>query len=92
MHERIRATVAAIPAGTVATYGDVAALTGAATPRLVGRVLREDGQDLPWHRVLRASGTPAHHLRNEQLQRLRAEGVLAWDGKVHLATYRWNAR
>jgi methylated-DNA-protein-cysteine methyltransferase related protein len=91
LHERIRAAVAAVPAGTVATYGDIAALSGAPTPRLVGRVLGEDGHDLPWHRIIRANGTPAPHLRREQLALLRAEGILAEGDKIRLHTYRMPA-
>ncbi|WP_336160833.1 MGMT family protein [Amycolatopsis sp. VC5-11] len=90
LHERIRAVIADVPAGTVATYGDVAALSGAPSPRMVGRALAEDGHDLPWHRILRANGTPAPHLLHEQLERLRAEGVLADGGKVDLRKYRWS--
>lgn len=82
LHERVRATVASIPPGSVATYGDIAAATGASTPRLVGRVLKEDGHDLPWHRVLRADGTCAPHLAEEQSARLRAEGVLMSNGRL----------
>lgn len=88
LHERVREVVAAIPPGTVATYGDVAAAAGAPTPRLVGRILAEDGQDLPWHRVLRADGTPAPHLVHRQLELLRAEGVLADGHRVNLRRYR----
>lgn len=90
LHERVREVVAAIPPGTVTTYGDIAAITGASTPRLVGRILSEDGQDLPWHRVLRANGTPAPHLVREQLARLRTEGVLADGERVNLRKYRWH--
>lgn len=89
LHERIREIVAAIPPGTVATYGDVAAAAGAPTPRLIGRILAEDGHDLPWHRVLRVSGTPAPHLVHRQLELLRAEGVLADGQRVDLRKYRW---
>ncbi|RZQ62617.1 MGMT family protein [Amycolatopsis suaedae] len=90
LHERIRECVAAVPAGKVATYGDIAALAGASTPRLVGRVLSEDGADIPWHRILRAGGVPAPHIRRRQLELLRAEGVLADGERVNLRTYRWN--
>jgi methylated-DNA-protein-cysteine methyltransferase-like protein len=90
IHERIREIVMAIPSGSVATYGDIAALAGAPSPRLVGRVLSEDGHDLPWHRVLRAGGTTAPHLTEEQLARLRAEGVLADGERVDLKRYRWS--
>ncbi|SFQ17382.1 Alkylated DNA nucleotide flippase Atl1, participates in nucleotide excision repair, Ada-like DNA-binding domain [Amycolatopsis arida] len=91
LHERVRELVAAVPPGKVATYGDIAALAGASTPRLVGRVLSEDGLDLPWHRILRANGTPAPHLARRQLELLRAEGVLADGKKVNLRTYRWRS-
>jgi len=91
IHERIRDVVAAIPAGTVASYGDVAEIAKAPSPRLVGRILAEDGHDLPWHRVLRADGTVAKHLANEQLALLRAEGVAADGQRVDLRRYRWNA-
>lgn len=88
-HERIRAVVAGVPAGAVLAYGDVAARAGLpGRARLVGRILAEDGHDLPWHRILRADGTPAPHLATEQLARLRAEGVLASNGRVPLSRYR----
>ena len=90
MHERIRAAIAAVPAGSVSTYGDIAELTEASTPRLVGRVLREDGFDLPWQRILRADGTPTPHLRQKQLELLRAEGVLAVGQRVDLKRFRWD--
>ncbi|MGX7825105.1 MGMT family protein [Actinokineospora sp. 24-640] len=89
LHERVRDLVRSIPPGAVSTYGDIAALAGASTPRLVGRVLSEDGHDLPWHRVLRASGTPAPHILRRQLELLRAEGVLADGERVDLRRYRW---
>lgn len=66
MLERVRG----IPAGFVATYGDVS--PGA--PRYAGTVLFEvDEPDLPWWRVVRADGSLAKGAR--QRQRLRAEGV-----------------
>jgi methylated-DNA-protein-cysteine methyltransferase-like protein len=87
--ERVRGVVAGIPAGSVLAYGDVAARAGLpGRARLVGRILAEDGHDLPWHRVLRADGTPAPHLAAEQLARLRAEGVLADGGRVPMRRYR----
>lgn len=82
-HERIREVVAAIPAGSTSTYGQVAAEAGLpGRARLVGRILAEDGHDLPWHRVLRADGTCAPHVAQEQSARLRAEGILLVDGRL----------
>jgi alkylated DNA nucleotide flippase Atl1 len=89
LHERVRELIASIPPGTVSTYGDIAALAGASTPRLVGRILSEDGHDLPWHRVLRANGTPAPQLVREQLELLRGEGVLADGQRISMRRYRW---
>src|SRR5947209_6684923 len=82
--EQVRALVAAIPAGKVATYGDIASAAGLSSPRIVGWIMRTDSADLPWHRVIRSSGRPADHIASRQLELLRAEGVLAVDGRVPL--------
>jgi methylated-DNA-protein-cysteine methyltransferase related protein len=87
--EQVRALVAAIPAGRVATYGDIAAAAGLSSPRIVGWIMRTDSSDLPWHRVITASGRPAPHLTTRQLERLRAEGVLAVDGRIPLNKIRY---
>ncbi|MFP7365187.1 MGMT family protein [Corynebacterium callunae] len=47
--------VDAIPTGRVATYGDIAALTGTG-PRQVGRIMAEKGQLSNWWRVVRFDG------------------------------------
>ncbi|MGK2866011.1 MAG: MGMT family protein [Mycobacterium sp.] len=86
--ETVRALVARIPAGRVCTYGDIAEQAGLSSPRIVGWIMRTDSSDLPWHRVIPASGRPAPHLATRQLERLRAEGVLAADGRVPLREYR----
>ncbi len=86
--ERVRGVIADIPAGSVLAYGEVAARAGLpGRARLVGRILAEDGDDLPWHRVLRADGSPAPHLATEQLARLRTEGVLAEGGRIPMHRY-----
>ncbi|EHB58685.1 Methylated-DNA-(protein)-cysteine S-methyltransferase DNA binding [Mycolicibacterium rhodesiae JS60] len=82
--ERVRRLVASIPAGRVATYGDIATAAELSSPRIVGWIMRTDSSDLPWHRVITASGRPAAHLVTRQLELLRAEGVLAKDGRVNL--------
>lgn len=89
LHERVRDIIMSIPPGRVASYGDIAAMAGASTPRLVGRILSEDGHDLPWYRVLRSNGTPAPALVHRQLELLRAEGVLADGQKINMREYRW---
>lgn len=86
--ERVRALVAAVPAGRVTTYGDVAAAAGLSTPRTVGWIMRTDAADLPWHRVIGASGRPSAHLAERQLRLLAAEGVPIEDGRVRLRAVR----
>ncbi len=87
---RILACVEAIPPGRVMTYGDVAEYVGASSPRIVGRVLSLDDGSVPWHRVLRATGRPVPHLRDEQRQRLLAEGVRFVGDRVDLTAHRWD--
>ncbi|WP_119718664.1 MGMT family protein [Cognatilysobacter tabacisoli] len=86
--ERIYAAIRAIPRGQVAGYGEVARRAGLpGRARLVARLLGVGGdRQLPWHRVLRADGriafprdSPGFH---EQVQRLRAEGVVVDGGRV----------
>ncbi|WP_418005415.1 MGMT family protein [Mycobacterium sp. PDNC021] len=86
--EVVRDLVASIPSGRVSTYGDIADAAGLSSPRIVGWIMRTDSSDLPWHRVITAAGRPAPHLATRQLERLRAEGVLAVDGRVPLREYR----
>jgi methylated-DNA-protein-cysteine methyltransferase-like protein len=91
--ERVLSVVRQIPPGRVLTYGDVAAMVTATTPRDVGQVLLRHGDDVPWWRVLRADGTPAEHLRDRQLALLRAEGtpMAAFGEGVDLRRARWEA-
>ncbi len=86
--ETVRALVASIPPGQVATYGDIADAAGLSSPRIVGWIMRTDSSDLSWHRVIGASGRPAAHLATRQLELLRADGVLANDGRVPLREFR----
>lgn len=84
----ILAAVRAIPRGQVAGYGEVARRAGLpGRARLVARVLSAgDAPGLPWHRVLRSDGRVAFPEGSsgydEQVQRLRAEGVRVEDGRV----------
>ena len=53
--ERVLRVVQAIPPGSVAAYGEVGAIAGVG-PRLVGRILREWGSNVPWWRVTNSHG------------------------------------
>ena len=86
--ELVRGLVASIPPGRVATYGDIASAAALSSPRIVGWIMRTDSSDLPWHRVITASGRPAAHLATRQWDLLRAEGLLASGGRIDLTAAR----
>jgi len=95
-HADIFRTIAAIPPGRVAGYGEIAARAGLpGRARLVGKLLGETppGADLPWYRVLRSDGRialpPGSRGFREQVRRLAAEGVLAHNGRVDMTRYGW---
>jgi methylated-DNA-protein-cysteine methyltransferase-like protein len=89
--ERIWAVVAALPRGSVTTYGTVAARAGMPRrARFVAYALRvaPAGLRLPWHRVVAAGGRlalpPDSRAGLEQRRRLRAEGVRIAGGRAAL--------
>ena len=95
-HAAIVRTIAAIPRGRVASYGEIATRAGLPRrARLVGRVLREAGPaaKLPWQRVLRSDGRiafpPGSRGFREQRQRLLSEGVVVLKGKVDIRRFGW---
>lgn len=72
---RVLEVVAAIPAGKAMSYGDVAAAIGSRAPRAVGMVMAHYGSEVPWWRVVRASGYPAEALAVRALSHYEAEGT-----------------
>ena len=81
-----------IPAGKVLTYGEVAELMGRGTGRTVGTVLSQHGREVPWQRVVQASGRPAEPHLVEALALLAAEGCPLVGERVDLAAARWDGR
>jgi O-6-methylguanine DNA methyltransferase len=77
---RVLSIVKRIPAGQVATYGDVAAAAGQPrAARAVGNIMRDcSGVGVPCHRVVAANGLLGGYGGNEHLKRslLRAEGLI----------------
>ena len=73
--EAVVDVVAAIPAGCVMTYGDVAWTFGRPGARAVGMVMRVHGSGLPWWRVVRAGGHPPRGLEAEARTHYEAEGT-----------------
>lgn len=91
MFPRILKTVARIPRGKVATYGDVAYIAGyPGSARQVAWALHSS-RGLPWHRVVGAGGKillPAEG-GMEQRFRLEAEGVQFSGLRVDMEAHRW---
>lgn len=67
--------VRSIPPGRVMTYGDVAAAIGSRAARAVGQVMAYYGSEVPWWRVVRASGRAAIDHEDRALEHYRAEGT-----------------
>jgi methylated-DNA-protein-cysteine methyltransferase related protein len=95
MH-RIWETIAEIPRGNVASYGQIAEIAGIPRgARQVGYALRQlpEGYAVPWHRVLQVSGKIAFQKGSrpykEQSKRLLTEDVAVISGKVDMRIYRW---
>jgi methylated-DNA-protein-cysteine methyltransferase-like protein len=83
-----------IPRGHVATYGQIAALLGRPrAARAVGHAMHECPLDVPWHRVVNASGGISRRARMDSMltQRLLLvrEGVALRNGRVSLSRHRW---
>jgi len=92
---RIRAVVASIPRGRVATYGQVAAAAGYPLyHRLVVRILRQAGDRLPWQRVVGAGGEIKlkREAGLEQRRRLELEGVTFRGRRVDMERHQFRFR
>ena len=85
--ERIYSEVKKIPKGRVATYGEIAQLTGT-TPRVVGYALHANkvSNNVPCHRVVFKDGSLTKGYAfgglGEQKRRLISEGILIKADKV----------
>ncbi|MEM9136836.1 MAG: MGMT family protein [Cyanobacteria bacterium P01_F01_bin.42] len=98
IYEEIYALVAQIPAGKVATYGQIARMWGRPNhARQVGYALFQlaPSQDVPWHRVVNAQGkisaSPAR-MGSDDLQKvlLEAESIRFNGDRIDLKRYQWN--
>ncbi len=69
--------------GEVTTYGDIADVAGyPKQSRLVGRILRETTEDVPWWRVVNAQGRIRTGNPARQAELLQEEDVLVTGGRV----------
>jgi alkylated DNA nucleotide flippase Atl1 len=88
--ESVLGVVERIPRGRVMSYGDVAEYLGAGGPRAVGTVLSRYGGGVPWHRVVRADGTPNPAHPAEAAALLRRERVAFRGERVDMRAARWD--
>ena len=95
-YRQIYAIVRQIPKGKVATYGQVATLTGCTGPRQVGYALHslEPGSKVPWQRVINSKGEISRRSSDDgdDHQRILLEGEgVEFDVKdrINLKKYRW---
>ena len=98
LRQIILQTVASIPMGKVASYGQVARLCGySGYARYVGSVLKQlpSTTTLPWHRVINGRGEISFPLGGEahikQCNLLLSEGVNSDNGKISMRIYGWSA-
>mgnify|MGYP001030505199 FL=1 len=85
--------VGLIPPGSLATYGDMAALADElgfpCTARRAARTLRRFGSGVPWWRVVQSSGTVAQSVLAQATPLLSAEGITVVGRRVPLGQRRW---
>jgi O-6-methylguanine DNA methyltransferase len=91
---RVIRAVRRIPAGQVATYGDIASVAGRPRAwRAVGTIMRTcDQPGVPCHRVIASGGRLGGYSGSEALKAglLRAEGIVVANGRIRqFKTVRW---
>jgi O-6-methylguanine DNA methyltransferase len=93
---RVLSVVRRIPAGKVATYGEVAKMAGKPrAARAVGNIMRDCARaDVPCHRVIAAGGRLGGYGGSETLKRalLVAEGVAIRGTRVQLTKHAWRTQ
>ena len=92
--DRVLDVVDRIPPGQVMTYGDVAEYLGQGSARAVGRVMGRHGGEVPWHRVVLATGAPApgHEARALQLLGAERTPLTVYGNRVDLRRARWDGK
>ncbi len=97
--DKIYETVKRIPYGKVATYGQIALLSGNPNwSRVVGYALHvnPDPDTIPCFRVVNRFGEPSSAFafggKNTQIMLLENEGVKFVDGRVDMEKYLWDGK
>jgi alkylated DNA nucleotide flippase Atl1 len=90
--EAVRKAVISIPAGFVASYGDVGRRVGAGS-RQVGRAMSLLDDNVPWWRVVYADGTPSTCHSGRAPGLLNDEGTPMAGARVDMkrVRHRWSS-
>ena len=95
VYERIYAIASQVPPGRLASYGQIAAIEGRCTPRMVGYAMAAVGKrQVPWQRVINSRGTVSERRRGggtgRQRRLLESEGVVFdCGGRVDFGIFGW---
>ena len=96
LYNTIHRIISLIPAGKVATYGQIAEIVGGCTARIVGYAASAIPQDsdIPWQRVINYKGgiSQRRSVSGGLLQQklLEAEGIIFnQNGRTDLKHFRW---
>jgi len=94
--QAIYTVISHIPAGNVASYGQIARLAGYTNnARLVGRLLKVMPHDstIPWHRVVNSQGKLSFELGSkkyhQQREALISEGIVFKKEKINMHEFGW---
>ena len=93
--KRVIEIIQKIPAGKIATYGQIATLAGNnKAARQISRILHSssDKYDLPWHRVINSKGKISMKSGDGlemQKAMLESEGIQVINGRIYLKKYQW---
>lgn len=97
VYRKMLLVVREIPLGRVATYGQIAWIAGAASPRMAGYALAglPADTDVPWQRVVNSKGGISPRgdpmATDRQRQMLVEEGILFQaDGRIDLDRFGWD--
>ncbi len=94
--KRVIEIILKIPAGKIATYGQIASIAGnSKSARQISRILHSSSAkyDLPWHRVINSQGRISMRSGDGfemQKAMLESEGVQVTNGKVNLNKHQWS--
>jgi methylated-DNA-protein-cysteine methyltransferase-like protein len=100
LYDVIYAVIKQIPAGKVASYGQISRIVGRCSAQMIGFSLaalgkQPNAQDVPWQRVVNAKGHISPHGygfgTNMQRVLLEEEGIVfSLEGEIDFDKYGWD--